>query len=64
MLPQKLEEYRKVLLNISRKTNKKYDYQFGINLSEGFTVTSRCGSVESIEHQDVTVNPSDKFIPN
>ena len=51
MLSQKLEEYRKLLLNISRKINKKYDYQFGINLSEGFTVTSRCGSVESIEHQ-------------
>ena len=50
MLSQELRKYKETLLDVSKKINKKYDYQFTLNLSEGFTVTSRCRSVESVEH--------------
>jgi len=50
MLPLELKKIKENLLNLSKKISKKYSYQFGIGLAEGITVTSRCGSIESIEH--------------
>jgi len=50
-----LKKIKENLLSLSKKINKKYDYQFSIGLAEGVTVTSRCGNVESIEHNQDNV---------
>ena len=56
MFPLELNNIIENLLNLSKKIHKKYSYQFNIRLTEGVTVTSRCGSIESIEHhQDNTL---------
>ena len=55
MLSLELNKIKENLNNLSKKIDRKYDYQFSIGLSEGVTVTSRCGSVESIEHHQDNV---------
>ena len=49
------KKYKDILLNISKNLNTKYDHEFNLSVSDGFTVTCRSGNVESIEHHQDTL---------
>ena len=51
----KSKKYKNILLNISKNLNTKYDHEFNLSVSDGFTVTCRSGNVESIEHHQDTL---------
>ena len=48
------KKHKDILLNISKNLNTKYDHEFNLSVSDGFTVTCRSGNVESIEHHQDT----------
>ena len=48
------DKYKNLIQNLLSKLKTDYQYVFSLSLSDGFTVTSRSKSVESIEHHQDT----------
>ena len=54
-----ISDYKNKLQKIINKLDSKFDYEFNMSLSDGYSVTSRSSEVENIEyHQDMALNVS------
>ena len=54
-----ISDYKNKLQKIINKLDSKFDYEFNMSLSDGYSVTARSSEVENIEyHQDMALNVS------
>ena len=54
-----ISNYKDKLEKTIDSLDKKFEYEFNMSLSNGYSVTSRSGKVENIEHhQDMALNVS------